>query len=240
MATFGMEGSVAAGCTRCQGTVSTFEWRNQGGAFGVLTEAFEGPHYQRMRREFRLFRCAGCGRGGLGVITLPDDERYPSRYARLERFTPDVIQGVKLPEGTPPEIVAEFREGERCLQERCCRAAAAMFRSALEKTLTAAGYKPDRNTNLFKQIEAAAADGTITEARKLRAHEEVRVLGNDVLHDKWKPVSDQDAGLARDYTQGVIEDFYDHRESTLKRLREKRRVPAEDIKADPSQAPAAG
>ena len=106
-----------------------------------------------------------------------------------------------------------------------------MFRSALEKTLTAAGYKADRKTNLFNQIESAAADGTITEARKLRAHQEVRVLGNDVLHDDWKKVTEVDAELARDYTQRIIEDFYDHRDSTLNQLRLKGRVPAEDVKA---------
>jgi hypothetical protein len=101
-----------------------------------------------------------------------------------------------------------------------------MFRSALEKTLTAAGYKPNPKTKLFQQIEAAAADGTITEASKRRAHEEVRVLGNDVLHDEWKKVSEEDAALARDYTQRVIEDFHDHRESTLKQLRAKGRLPS--------------
>ena len=103
-----------------------------------------------------------------------------------------------------------------------------MFTSALEKTLIAAGYKVKRE-NLFDQIEAAAADGTITEARRKRAHDEIRVLGNDVLHDAWREVSDDEVTLARDYTQRIIEDFYDHRSSTLAQLRAKGRVPAEDI-----------
>jgi hypothetical protein len=230
MASINAEGSVTAGCTRCQGAVSTFEWQTHERAYGVVSETFDGPHFITMRREFRLFRCAGCGRGGLGTITLRNNERYPSGYPRLEGFTPDVLVPVALPNETPKDIAAEFREGERCLQSRCNRAAAAMFRSALEKTLTAAGYKVDRHTKLFDQIESAARDGSITDARKHRAHEEIRVLGNDVLHDVWKALEPDEAVLARDYTQRVVEDFYDHRASVLARLREKKRVPAEDQK----------
>ena len=228
MASLNAEGSVTAGCTRCKGALSTFEWRSHDRPYGLVTETFEGHGYAVMRREFRLFRCAGCGRGGLGNITLPNDAKYPSSYARLERFTPDVWISASLPKETPKDIDAEFREGEACLQFGCNRAAAAMFRSALEKTLTAAGYKVDRHTKLYDQIEAAAADGSITDARRHRAHEEIRVLGNDVLHDVWKPLEPDEAILARDYTQRVIEDFYDHRASVLKRLREKGRVPTED------------
>jgi hypothetical protein len=225
------EGSVTAGCTRCVGAVSTFEWRSHAGPYGVLGERYSTPDYSQRRREFRLFRCAGCGRGGLGTITLAANDQYPSKYAQLERFFPDVLPPAPLPKQTPKDIEAEFREGEACLQYRCNRAAAAMFRSALEKTLSAAGYKIDRRTSLHAQIEAAAEDGSITDARRRRAHDEIRVLGNDVLHEAWKALSEADAVLARDYTQRVVEDFYDHRESVLKRLREKGRVPAEDQKA---------
>ena len=193
-------------------------------------EHYVDDHHTRRRIEYRLFRCAGCGRGELGTITMPADEKYPSKWARLLHFTPDVRPPVPLPRDTPNGIQAEFREGEACIQYGCYRAAAAMFRSALEKTLIAAGYKIDQRTNLYIQIEIAAADGTITDARKRRAHDEIRVLGNDVLHGEWKAVSEDDAVLARDYTQRIIEDFYDHRASTIDRLREMGRVPAEDQK----------
>ena len=103
-----------------------------------------------------------------------------------------------------------------------------MFRSALEKTLTAAGYKVSRERPSTPEIEAAAADAAITDARKRRAHDEVRVLGNDVLHDKWKALTEEDVSASRDYTQRIIEDFYDHRPSVLKLLRDKGRVPSVD------------
>jgi hypothetical protein len=141
MASLNFEGSVTAGCTRCAGAVSTFEWRSHERPYGMFSETYVDCHYKDWRREFRLFRCAGCGRGGLGVIVLPSDQTYPYQYAQLERFTSDVRPAVPLPKQTPTDIQAEFREGEACLQNGCDRAAAAMFRSALEKTLSAAGYK---------------------------------------------------------------------------------------------------
>jgi hypothetical protein len=68
----------------------------------------------------------------------------------------------------------------------------------------------------------------ITEARKRRAHENIRVLGNDVLHDEWHEINGEAVELARHYAQRILEDFYDHRDSVLKQLREAKRVPDED------------
>ena len=81
----------------------------------------------------------------------------------------------------------------------------------------------------------AAGDGVITAARKRRAHEEIRVLGNDVLHDEWHEIAVEDVQAARHYAQRVLEDFYDDRGSVLKLLREAGRVPDED-KQPPADA----
>jgi hypothetical protein len=51
-----------------------------------------------------------------------------------------------------------------------------MFRSVLDKTLRANGYKEKQGTRLEQEIDAAAADGVITPARQKRAHVEIRVL----------------------------------------------------------------
>jgi hypothetical protein len=103
-----------------------------------------------------------------------------------------------------------------------------MFRSVLDKTLRANGYKVRNGTTLEQQIDMAGDDGVITAARKRRAHEEIRVLGNDVLHDEWHEIAIEDVEAARHYSQRVLEDFYDDRESVLKLLREVGRVPDED------------
>ena len=88
------------------------------------------------------------------------------------------------------------------------------FRSALEKTLKINGYVKSNDPglrDLQKRIDAAAADGVITQARQKRAHDDVRALGNDVLHDDWREVSPEEVAAAHHYTQRTIEDFYDDR-----------------------------
>lgn len=103
-----------------------------------------------------------------------------------------------------------------------------MFRSVLDKTLRANGYKVKNGTTLEQQIDMAADDGAITQARKRRAHDEIRVLGNDVLHDEWHEIAQADVEAARHYAQRILEDFYDDRESVLKLLRGAGRTPDED------------
>jgi len=79
---------------------------------------------------------------------------------------------------------------------------------------------------LQAKIDEAAADGIITEALRNRAHDEIRVLGNDVLHDSWMVISDEDVDAAYHYTQRILEAFYDHRDSVEKILIAKKRINA--------------
>jgi hypothetical protein len=151
---------------------------------------------------------------------------YP-RGASLLWFFPETGERLNLPSEVPQGIQNEFREAERCLSGECYRAAAGLFRSVLDKTMKANGYK--KVGDLYKQIEAAAADGVITEARKKRAHEDIRVLGNDVLHDEWRPISADDVQPAHHYAQRILEDLYGDRPTVLAILRAKGRTPAEDI-----------
>jgi hypothetical protein len=146
-------------------------------------------------------------------------------------FYQESSEVLKLPNATPAGILAEFREAETCISAKAYRGAAGLFRSVLDKTLRANGYKIKLGTTLEQQIDLAGADGVITAARLRRAHDEVRVLGNDVLHDEWREISPDDVEAAHHYAQRIIEDFYDERVSVLKILREKGRVPDEDRKA---------
>lgn len=166
--------------------------------------------------------------GAFGVIKMGGGGKYPGSYNRLVSFFPEAKQRLPIPANVPAGIVAEFREAEICLDNQCVRAAAGLIRSVLDKTLRANGYKTKQESNLFKQIEAAAEDGVITQARKRRAHDEIRVLGNDVLHDDWHEIPEEDVEAARHYCQRILEDFYDDRESVLGLLREAGRVPQED------------
>ena len=102
------------------------------------------------------------------------------------------------------------------------RAAAALLRSTLEKTLKANGYRKTTDPklrDLYQLIEAAAADGILTETRRKKAQEDVRALGNDILHDEWREVAQEEFEVAHHYVQRILEDFYDDRptvEATLK------------------------
>jgi hypothetical protein len=83
-----------------------------------------------------------------------------------------------------------------------------LLRSTLEKTLRANGYEKG---SLADRIDQAAADGAITAARSRRAHDDIRVLGNDVLHDEWREVTQDEFDQAHHYAQRILEDFYDDR-----------------------------
>jgi hypothetical protein len=98
------------------------------------------------------------------------------------------------------------------------------MRSTLEKALKHSGYSTG---NLKTKIDEAASDGAITSARSLRAHEDIRVLGNDILHDEWRAISETEFEIAHRYTQRILEDLYDDRASVLKLLASKGRKPVD-------------
>ena len=52
--------------------------------------------------------------------------------------------------------------------------------------------------------DAVAADGVITEALRKRAHDNVRSLGNDVLHDDWREVTPDELEDAHHYMQRIL------------------------------------
>jgi len=208
-------GVVVAECRGCQGGRSTFEFQSDNKKFGEIktdcTDRYQGsPQYI----SYILFRCAGCGEGALGVVAWWDHRdtyNYPGSNAQLRAFYPETVKTLLLPPDTPEGIKREFREAERCLANQCYRAAAGLFRSVLDKTMKANGYHGGGLRNLYQQIEAAATDGVITASRLRRAHDEIRVLGNDVLHDEWAPLTAEDVTLTHHYSQRILEDFYDDR-----------------------------
>jgi hypothetical protein len=107
-----------------------------------------------------------------------------------------------------------------------------MFRSTLEKVLEANGYKIGdlKKKKLYDRIEKAADEGLILESQKSRAHKEIRVLGNDVLHEPWREFTEDDVAESHKYTQRIIEAFYDDRETVVKVLIDKGRIDKETKK----------
>ncbi|MFN7939095.1 MAG: DUF4145 domain-containing protein [Bryobacteraceae bacterium] len=176
---------------------------------------------------FLFLKCVSCRGCAIAKVrtTVGDLSREP---VRLDWFYPPAAFAVQLPEGIPADIVAEFREAERCLSFGATRGASALFRSTIEKALLHSGYPEEingRKLNLFHKIEKAAADGVLTEARKKRAHDNVRDLGNDVLHEPWRVVTEGEAESCHRYTQRILEDLYDNRQAVLAVLKAKGRCP---------------
>ena len=215
--------AVVANCPDCAAP-TTFEARSVGGGSGGMFtirevgHSFQGMRYRRIL--YHLFRCAVCGRGGLAVI---HDNGHPDG-AVLECFLPSTPSVANMPVGTPEKIRLEFEEAQTCFAAGAYRAASAMYRSALEKTLQTNGYT---SGTLRDKIDLAAKDGVITEGRKRRAHDEVMVLGNDILHDEWRLVEPEEVQDAQHYTQRFIEDLYDERASVLQLLIEAGRLKEE-------------
>jgi len=201
-------GNVKARCPDCGGAITTFEHKSASSTHGTVIQNY--PHIfdrsQYTRTLYLLLRCASCGRGGIAKI----HDNGTVLNGTLEAFYPTSIDSAKLPEGAPAGVSSEFREAELCASVGAWRAASGLLRSTLEKLLRANGYSKG---SLADRINLAASDGVITEARKRRAHDEIRVLGNDVLHDDWRQVTQEEVTLAHHYVQRVTEDFYDDRTS---------------------------
>lgn len=215
--------NVRAPCPDCEGAITTFEYRPGGVELGniliVGSHDYAGVTYHNI--SFRLLRCAGCGRGALAKI------HHDGNWCEgvLEEFFPFAIETAKLPSGVPDEIVTEFREAELDASYEAYRSASAMTRSVLEKTLKANGYL---RGNLKGKINQAAKDGVITDARSKKAQQDIRVLGNDVLHQKWREVDEEEVTMSLHYAQRILEDLYDDREAVEAILVKLKRLPLEE------------
>ena len=220
--------SVSAYCPDCR-NVTSFEPQQVSEFVSLGPYKYKGQSYKRLSNVYS--RCSRCGRGGLAIILANE----APGSAVLESFYPMSVDEANLPSAVPKDILAEFREAEKCASFGANRAASALFRSVFEKVLKANGYTKANDPelrDLQKRIDAAADDGVITSVRQKKAHDNIRSLGNDVLHDDWYEVNDKEVEDAHRYMQRILEDFYDDRPTVEERLRTKGRLPP------PSQAPA--
>jgi len=214
-------GHISAQCPQCG--VSNFELK--GALIAEGGHPYDNRNWQQLSYTFH--QCSRCHRGALAKVH--NNGNYAG--AEVEEFFPFAIEQAILPNSVPEDIVKEFREAELCASFRAYRAASALFRSVLEKTLKVSGYTTG---TLESRIDTAATDGVITETRAQRAHDEIRVLGNDVLHDAWREVTEDEVALTRHYAQRVLEDLYDDRASIEQKLIAKGRLSPPAISPTPT------
>ncbi len=217
--TISPNGSVQASCQDCQGAVTTFETSFGGRELGHTIinglHAYSARNWNRI--IYQLMRCAGCGKGAVAKIHC-NNHVYEGV---VESLSPPSVVTQKIPSSVPEGIKNEFREAEMCASYGMRRAASALFRSCLEKALKHNGYIKG---TLEAKIDEAATDGVITEARRKRAHEDIRVLGNDILHDDWRDITSEELDQAHKYSQRVLEDLYDDRPTVEALLVAKKRI----------------
>lgn len=208
---------VRARCPDCQ-AITVFHTRGGGRDFGYVAvdrpQVHQDKHY--LRAVYKLLSCGGCGRGGVAKLLDANDNVYV-----LVSFHPHAMEVAKLPSAVPEGIRAEFKEAELCASVGAWRAASALSRSVLEKTLKANGYKKG---SLQQKIDDAAEDGAIAAARRKKAHDDIRTLGNEVVHDEWRAVEPGEVEAALHYAQRVLEDLYDDRDTIEALLKEKGRL----------------
>ncbi len=225
------EDTILAPCPDC-GAVTSFDTKGHsntslGAVIINVYNMYQNRQFSRILWQF--FRCNTCGRGGVAKL----HDAGHSSTAVLESFYPVAVECLNLPAMVPNDISGEFREAELVASHGAYRAASALLRSVLEKVLTKNGYTEvdvDNNGKKFKskslkhRIDAAADDGVITESRRKRAHENIRVLGNDILHDEWRVVDESEYEDAHRYSQRILEDLYDDRETVESILTGKNRA----------------
>jgi hypothetical protein len=226
------ENNVLARCPDC-GAITSFDDKGfsstkMGISIVHRVTTFEGRSYSRIL--WHALRCNVCSRGAIAKIL----DSGNSQGAVLEDFIPHAVESASLPVSAPEDIVKEFREAELDATHGAYRSGSALLRSVLEKTLKKNGYDEieyldngvkKKSRSLLHRIDAASDDGVITETRKKRAHENIRVLGNDVLHDEWREVRQDEFEEAWKYSQRILEDFYDDRPTVEERLKGKGRIP---------------
>ena len=225
------ENNVLARCPDCN-AVTSFDQKgsnnaNLGAVFINVRHGYGPQIFGRILWQF--FRCNVCNRGAVAKL---HDNGSPET-AVLEEFFPQAVEKAALPSSVPTDIVREFRESEIDAAHGAYRSASAMLRSVLEKTLKKNGYEAveytdekgtnRKSSNLLHRIDAAAEDGVITQTRQKRAHENIRDLGNDILHDDWREVTQEEFEGAHKYAQRILEDFYDDRATVEARLTKKGR-----------------
>jgi hypothetical protein len=211
-------GLIKCICPDCN-AIANFDYKSSSREFGYISidkqHQYNGQNFSRI--VYNLFSCTGCGRGGIAKIHCNNSVLI----GEVEDFYPVGIDKAKVPSSTPKEILVELHEAELCASVQAWRAGSAMLRSVLEKLLTLNGYSEKR---LVDKIDAANKDGIITDSRTQKAHNEIRVLGNDILHDEWKAVTEEDFTVAYHYCQRIIEDFYDDRNTVENILKTKSKI----------------
>lgn len=141
-----------------------------------------------------IFRCANCGsqifvsysttHANYENVHFIPGAIYLDPLVKIRGVLPQV-NPVDVPEHIPDRVAELFKEAEDNRADKRLESASASYRKALELALKV--HTPDVEAfKLEKRIDKLFSQGKITESLKDWAHD-VRLIGNDGLHDLEKP-----------------------------------------------------
>src|SRR5690242_12532652 len=99
-------GNITTRCPDCNGAVITYFPSDSSRSFGSILKDerhhFGGIAYARVL--YILFKCAGCGRGGLAKL----HDNGHVHQGKVEWFFPTSIERASLPAGIPDGVTSEY------------------------------------------------------------------------------------------------------------------------------------
>ena len=141
--------------------------------------------------------------------------------ALLEWFYPRALANARSPLACQMAFKSEYREAELCASIEAWRAASALLRSSLEKGSKGQRVREGLSSSRPRLISLAMG---LSPPPASKAHDDIRVLGNEVKNDEWREVTAEEVQLALHYVQRVLEDLYDDRPSVQAILIDKKRL----------------
>ncbi|MFA5355366.1 MAG: DUF4145 domain-containing protein [Candidatus Paceibacterota bacterium] len=157
---------------------------------------------------YLTFRCVPCKKLILETARFEQDKYRPEEKLEfqgwLDKFpTEDIVFLSRFEEVVPEDILVDFKEGVICLQNKCYRAAVAMFRRSLQSAMLNLGADPSKD--LIEQITALTC---LTTDIKDWAHN-IRIFGNWGAHPQDDNLKDIDTEKASE-AQSFLEEFFNY------------------------------
>jgi hypothetical protein len=157
---------------------------------------------------FIVFRCVPCKKLTLETFRFRQNQYDSNENLTTsdweDKFPTEETMFVSKFEGiVPEEILADFKEGVVALQNRCPRAAVAMFRRSLQSSALNLGA--DEKQDLIDQIKNL---NTLTKDIKDWAHN-IRIFGNWGVHPQNDNLKDITVKKAAE-TKSFLEEFFNY------------------------------
>jgi len=157
-----------------------------------------------VQRHLATVRCPACGKYVMDIVELDPNVTTVQRNSvvlSVTRVHPVWALGISAPPKVPRSVAEDFEQAMK-IRTVSPRAAAALFRSALEKLLGDVGYEGSLDERINK---AAVEDLSPRVVRELHA---VRQVGNYGLHPIGLNVEEGELELLESVLTDLFEEVY--------------------------------